>query len=62
MTADLSKNVLPRNGDLRALTDTLRPQHAVVTNQAGEWILLRAISATKRSALMYPFLKMSPLS
>ncbi len=41
MTADLSKNVLPRNGDLRALTDTLRPQHAVVTNQAGEWILLR---------------------
>ena len=29
------------NSDLRALTDKLRPQHDVIKNEAGEWVLLR---------------------
>lgn len=41
MTASLYNDGLDLNGDLRALTDALRQQHAVVQNPAGDWILLR---------------------
>ncbi|HZJ94593.1 MAG TPA: cytochrome P450 [Thiopseudomonas sp.] len=41
MTAKQHNIVIDPNGDLRAQTDALRQQHAVVNSQSGEWIVLR---------------------
>lgn len=41
MTTDQHKVVIDPNGDIRAQTDALRQQHAVVNSQSGEWIVLR---------------------
>ncbi len=41
MTDHMPDDLSAVGHDLRAYTDTLRPQHAVVKNIAGEWVLLR---------------------
>ena len=41
MTNHLPDNVSVAGRDLRAYTDELRPEHQIVRNAAGEWILLR---------------------
>lgn len=41
MTDHMSDDLSAVGRDLRAYTDELRPQHAIVKNIAGEWVLLR---------------------
>lgn len=41
MTAHIPDEVSPAGRDLRAYTDELRPDHPVVRNDRGEWVLLR---------------------
>lgn len=41
MTTDIPDDLDPSGRDLRAYTDQLRPNHPVVRNRRGEWVLLR---------------------
>lgn len=41
MTEHIPDELSPAGRDLRAYTDELRPDHAVVRNDRGEWVLLR---------------------
>ncbi|GAA3695830.1 cytochrome P450 [Microlunatus aurantiacus] len=50
MTDHIPDEVLPAGRDLRAYTDELRPDHPVVRNDRGEWVLLRH-DLVRRAAL-----------
>ena len=41
MTNYPNKDIFIKNKDIRTLTDKLRQQHDVITNENGEWVLLR---------------------
>lgn len=47
MTAQMPDNLSEKNRDLRAYTDKLRLKHAIVKNEAGEWVLLRHAEVSK---------------
>jgi len=50
MTDHIPDDVSPAGRDLRAYTDELRPDHPVVRNDRGEWVLLRH-DLVRRAAL-----------
>ena len=50
MTDHIPDEVSPAGRDLRAYTDELRPDHPVVRNDRGEWVLLRH-DLVRRAAL-----------
>ena len=50
MTDHIRDELSPAGRDLRAYTDELRPEHPVVRNDRGEWVLLRH-DLVRRAAL-----------